>query len=161
MLGEIAGGAGSKQVLFPAALKEGGRLAGKGRQQIVVVNAVFVGYLGIGVRKRGADHLKVRALVPDIGLFRLLVHVQAEIAAVHLEGVIKLVDVLIRPLEAIGLQHNHKLGDLRGHDLDPADIFPGLLAVDDMGPVDAVSGVQRLVEILGRRDQQPQILPVV
>ena len=84
-VGEVAGGAGGDQILFAAPLKISGGFPGLGGQKAVVMDGVFLRNLGIIVAQRGTDQLEMGPLEPDIGLFRTLVHMEAEVAGVHFE----------------------------------------------------------------------------
>lgn len=86
-IGEIAVGAAGDQVFVAASFKESGRFPGL-RHDPVVVHGVLPGDGGVVVRQRGADHLEVMALKPDVGLASLFVSVQAEVAGIHVQGLI-------------------------------------------------------------------------
>ena len=65
----LAGGAGSEKILLAVSLEIGWCLTGERRKKMIIMDAIFLGDLSVGVREGCANHLKMRPLVPDIGLF--------------------------------------------------------------------------------------------
>ena len=82
-IGEVAGGAAGNQILFPIALKEGGRFPGVRHDPVVIMDGIFVRHSGVIVGQGGADQLEVGTLKPNIGFPCFLIHMEAEITGVH------------------------------------------------------------------------------
>ena len=76
-------------------------------------------------------------LEPDIGLFRFFVHMEAEVAGVHFEGLVDPVDEAVGALESVRREDGEELAHLARHDLQPGNVLARLLTVDDVGPVQA------------------------
>lgn len=158
LVGHIPGHAGGQHIPFAAVLGYGDTLAAERRVEIFILPADFF----LCRQKVGGQLQRDNAAVVGV-------HIQIGVTAAYgnvkitdfiAEGAVVVLLDLIRPCKGVRLQ-NCKAGCAAAV-LDPADVFAGGRALDDMRAVGVAGGVQGRV-LIGeiRQDNQAHILPVV
>ena len=158
-VGHVARGAAGEHIMAAVADEVRRRLAGIRRTQADEVLGVAAVGAQVVAGELGANHLPVRSLEPYVGLARVGVFPQVEIAHAETFGLQALHDG-VRPLKAVGLEDDEEAVSV--HRLDPADPLARLLVVEDVGAVQRLRVVQwrERVHCIGL-DDETEILPVV